>query len=215
MRNFTILMAFLVLFGGEVSAQTPSPSSANGGSVMVNISAPITSQTMLELVRIAQDAVAVGVDAIQINMSSPGGKIGAARFAVNALSALPLRIDTVAMSEVSSAAVALFCSGDRRYIGEGASIYLHQLTRFAELSRKTAAALSQEDDIVQGWYDGVLHSCVTPGTDLDELDYSNRDVVIDAENALRLGIANAPFNDLKNIRPFGRATNIIARETTP
>lgn len=176
----------------------------------INLLSPITSASMADLVSAAQDAVIVGAEEVQIRISSGGGKVYAARFAVNALAALPIRVTTVAMSDVSSSAVALYCAGEERVVAPGASIYLHQLTRFAERSVKTASAQEREDDIVQGWYDTVLRECLANPSDIGKLAvYKERDLILDRDDAYRLGMATTPFTSLRRKRYFGRATNIV------
>ena len=198
-----------------VSAQgtaTPPPVSAPkiGGTMIVNFLGPVTSSSMAEVVRAGQDAVMVGANELQINISSGGGQVNAARFAVNALRALPIKLVTVAMSDVGSSAVALFCAGEERHIAPGASIFLHQLTRFAERSVKTAAAMEREDQIVRGWYDSTLLGCLSDPASMSEIEvYNTRDVILDGLDARRLGMANAQFDALRTKRMFGRAVNVV------
>lgn len=205
-----LLLALCLLGPSAHAQQTSSP--AVGGTMTVNLLGPITSESMAELVRTAQDAVLTGAEEIQIQISSNGGKVYAARFAVNALAALPIKVSTVAMSDVSSSAVAIFCAGENRYVAPGATLYLHQLTRFAERSVKTAAAQQREDTIVHGWYDGMLKRCLARPESMSELAaYQDRDMILDERDILRLGMANAAFADLRRKKYFGRAINIVPR----
>lgn len=198
------------------AAPAPAPAPAKGGTMVVNFLGPVTSASMAEIVRAGQDAVLVGADALQINISSGGGRVYAARFAVNALRALPIKVVTVAMSDVGSSAVALFCAGEERHIAPGASIFLHQLTRFAERSIKTAAAMEREDQIVRGWYDGVLLGCLSDPASMAEIEiYNTRDVILDESDAHRLGMANAEFGTLRARKMFGRAINVVPTELKP
>lgn len=204
----------LALFALPAQAQQGAPIvvPSKGGTMTINLLGMITSESMADVVRTAQDAVLTGVDEIQIQISSGGGKVYAARFAVNALAALPIKVSTVAMSDVSSSAVALFCAGEERYVAPGATVYLHQLTRFAERSMKTAAAQEREDRIVQGWYNGMLENCLSKPEFMKELKgYEDRDMILDDTDIKRLGMANAEFKDLRTKRYFGRANNIVPR----
>ena len=191
----------------------PAPAARKGGTMVVNFVGPVTSASMAELVRAAQDAVLIGADEIQINISSVGGRIYAARFATNALKSLPIKVVTVGMSDVSSSAVALFCAGAERHVAPGASIFLHQLTRFTERSPKTAAAQEREDEIVFGWYDSMLFDCLTDPSMMAEIEvYKARDVILDRDDAYRLGMGNAPFAALRDKKMLGRAVNIVPGE---
>jgi len=199
------------------SATVPAPAPPKkGGTMVVNFLGPVTSASMSDIVRAAHDAVMVGAEELRIAISSGGGSVSAARFAVNALRSMPIKVTTVAMSEVGSSAVALFCIGEERYIAPGASIYLHQLTRFAERSVKTAAAAEREDQIVRGWYDSMLLGCISDPASMAEIEvYNTRDVILDGADARRLGMSNAEFNALRSKTLFGRAVNVVPGELKP
>lgn len=211
MKKFVLAFALFVL-PAHAQQGAPINTPSKGGTMVINLLGPITSESMADVVRAAQDAVLSGVDDVQIQISSVGGKVYAARFAVNALAALPIKVTTVAMSDVSSSAVALYCAGEDRYVAPGGTIYLHQLTRFAERSMKTAAAQEREDRIVQGWYNGMLEQCLSKPESMKELSsYEDRDMILDDVDIKRLGMANRDFFDLKAKPYFGRATNIVPR----
>jgi ATP-dependent protease ClpP protease subunit len=209
---FAALCTLALLAPAHAQQGAPIVAPSKGGTMVINLLGPITSESMADLVRSAQDAVLTGLDEVQIRISSVGGKVYAARFAVNALAALPIKVTTVAMSDVSSSAVAIFCAGEERYVAPGATIYLHQLTRFAERSAKTAAAQQREDEIVLGWYDGMLEKCLADSSDMNRLmGYLDRDLILDAEEIASLGMANAAFETLRAKPYFGRAVNIVPR----
>jgi len=190
-----------------VSVSAPAK---KGGTMVINFLGPVTSGSMADIVRTAQDAVLVGADELQINISSGGGRVYAARFAVNVLRSLPIRIVTVAMSDVGSSAVALFCVGEERYVAPGSSIFLHQLTRFAERSVKTARAQEREDEIVRDWYDTMLAGCLADRASMEEIEvYNDRDLILDDADILRLGMANKAYSSLRDKRLFGRAINVV------
>ena len=87
------------------------------------------------------------------------------------------------------------------YIGEDAS-------RFEKCGRNIKFALGAASQALSD--SGVADN----GIDRSEIDYTSRDVILDEEDALRLGIANRPFEELKSVRPFGRATNIVVKDPT-
>ncbi len=210
MKIAALACAALLGLIAPTAAQDADKPTRKGGTMVVNFLGPVTSASMAEIVRTAQDAVLVGADEIQINISSGGGRVYAARFAVNVLRSLPIKIVTVAMSDVGSSAVALFCAGEERYVAPGASIFLHQLTRFAERSVKTAAAQEREDEIVRGWYDGMLSDCLGKRNSMSEIEvYNDRDLILDDADILRLGMANKAYSTLNDKRQFGRAVNVV------
>ena len=211
-RPFGVFLLCVGLVATPAIAQEAKPSARpkTGGTMIVNFLGPVTSASMAEIVRAGQDAVLVGADELQINISSGGGRVYAARFAVNVLRSLPIKVVTVAMSDVGSSAVALFCAGEERYVAPGSSIFLHQLTRFAERSVKTARAQEREDEIVRGWYDTMLAGCLADRTSMDEIEvYNERDLILDDADILRLGMANKAYSSLRDKRLFGRAVNVV------
>ncbi len=188
----------------------PSPFGNTGGTAVINFVAPVSDNTMAELVRNAQNSVLTGADAVQINISSPGGSVPAIQFAVNSLRALPVPVHTVAMSSLASAAVALFCMGEKRYIGDGASLYLHQQRGYRDFTEKTAAAISRDYALNNAWYNSVLEQCIGRDADFAVLDYSSRDVVIDKHQAITLGMMTNPFAELRKIKIRPPAMNVVA-----
>jgi ATP-dependent protease ClpP protease subunit len=223
MKTAALACAALLGFTTPATAQDATKPAApqatqparKGGTMVVNFLGPVTSASMAEIVRAAQDAVLVGADELQINISSGGGRVYAARFAVNVLRSLPIKVVTVAMSDVGSSAVALFCAGEERYVAPGASVFLHQLTRFAERSVKTARAQEREDKIVRGWYDGMLSDCLGERNSMSEIEiYNDRDLILDDADILRLGMANRAYSSLREKRLFGRAVNVVPGELT-
>ncbi len=182
----------------------------NGGMAIINFVAPVTSKTMAELVRNAQNAVIGGADSIRINISSGGGSVYAMQFAVNVLKTLAVPIETVAMSQIASAAVALYCAGDTRYMANGAGLYLHQQTGYHEIQDKTAAAIVREYTLNKRWYDGILYACTHEHADHTMLDYSARDVVIDEDQATALGMTTGSIGDLAKGKIWGLAVNVTA-----
>ena len=186
------------------------PTRPKGGTAIINFVAPVTSNTMALLAKNAQNAAINGADTIRINISSAGGSVAAAQFAINVLKSLPVKIETAAMSQIASAAVALFCTGEKRYMGNGASLYLHQQSGYREVQEKTAAALTREYELGKAWYNGLLDTCITEGADRALLDYSSRDVVIDVEQAQALGMITDPFSDMRKVKTWGLVMNVVA-----
>ena len=191
----------------------PSTVKRDGGTAIVNFVAPVTAKTMAELAKTVQNAAIGGAEAIRINISSRGGSVHAIQFAVNVLDSLPVKIETVAMSQIASAAVALYCAGDERYMAKGSGLYLHQQRGFEEIQDKTAAAVMREYELDKEWYDGLLASCADEDADRTVLDYSARDVVIDVDQATALGMATAPMPELDPKKTWGLAVNVIAPES--
>jgi len=117
-------------------------------------------------------------------------------------------IETTAMSPIASAAVSLFCMGEKRYMGEGANLYLHQQTGYPTLQDKTVGASIRKFELNNEWYDDLLHGCITEDADRATLDYSSRDVVIDVEQATALGMVTGPFSDLRDARIWGMVMTV-------
>ncbi len=191
----------------------PLPINHRGGTAIINFVAPISSKTMANLAETAQNAVIGGADAIRINISSRGGSLHAIQFGVNVLKNLPVPVETVAMSQIASAAVALYCAGEKRYMADGAALYLHQQRGYEEIQVKTATAVVRELELSTRWYDDLLHACAREGVDRTMLDYSARDVVIDSEQATSLGMVTAPMKELAGAKTWGLAMNVTAPDS--
>ncbi len=195
-----------------VTMPMPTPPSFDGGTAVINFVAPVTAKTMAELAQSAQTAAIGGADAIRINISSRGGSLHAIQFAVNVLKNLPIPVETVAMSQIASAAVALYCAGQERYMAEGSALYLHQQRGFEEIQLKTAGAVVRELELSTEWYDDVLRGCAEEGIDPATLDYSVRDLVIDTEQAAKIGMATASMDALDHESVWGTPLTVIAPE---
>lgn len=192
-----------------------APPSINrkGGTAIINFVAPVTAKTMASLAENAQNAVISGADAIRINISSQGGSVHAMQFGVNVLKSLSVPIETVAMSQIASAAVALYCAGDKRYMADGSGLYLHQQRGYHEIQDKTAAAVVREYELNNRWYDGLLHACTNEDAERDILDYSARDVVVDLDQATALGMVTSPMTDLGKAKIWGLVMNVTAPDS--
>ena len=187
----------------------------NGGTAIINFVASVSPKTMAELAQSAQNAVIGGADAIRLNISSRGGSLHAVQFAVNVLRNLPVPVETVAMSQIASAAVALYCAGEKRYMADGAALYLHQQRGFEEIQVKTAGAVMRELELSTIWYDDLLRDCVDAGADPSVLDYSALDVVIDSEQARSLGMVTGEMPELDRATIWGGALNGTAPDASP
>jgi len=182
----------------------------DGGTAIINFVARVDDETMADLAMTAQNAVIGGAEAIRINISSQGGSTSASQFAVNVLMNLPVPVETVAMSEIASAAVALYCAGEKRAMANGATLYLHQQWSFREIQDKTAAAVVREHRLSSRWYEDLIHACTDADSDRSLLDYSSRDVVIDKSQATELGMVTAKMGDLSMKKTWGPVINVVS-----
>lgn len=182
----------------------------DGGTAIINFVADVDDETMADLAVSAQNAVIGGADRIRINISSQGGSVYAMQFAVNVLRNLGVPVETVAMSHIASAAVALYCAGEDRYMADGSTLYLHQQRSFAEIQDKTAAAMVRSHRLSSHWYEDLVRACTDADADRALLDYSARDVVIDKKQATELGMVTAAMKDMPKGKVWGRAINVIA-----
>jgi len=193
---------------------TPYGMPRKGGTAVINFIAPVTPKTMADLVKNAQNAVISGAEGIRINISSPGGSVTAMQFAVNVLKTLSVPIETAAMSSIGSAAVALFCMGEKRYMGEGTSIFLHQQTNYQEVQDKTIGALVRRFEVDNAWYDALLYDCIDEDTDRAMLDDTTYDLIIDAEQAKEMGMATHAIEDLRDTEVWGMVINVTGPDVT-
>jgi|GEM_PF-2527766 len=190
----------------------PKPINRNGGMAIINFLGPVNDKSMAALVKNAHDAVLGGADGIRINISSPGGSTTSMQFAINSLQNLPVPVETVAMSYIASAAVALYCAGEKRYMARGAALHLHQQTVMQRIMDKTADAALRSYALTSGWYDGVVRDCTADDADMSVLDYKTRDAVIDVEQATTLGMVTGKMADLQGVETWGMAINVIGSD---
>jgi len=182
----------------------------DGGTAIINFVAYVDDETMADLAMTAQNAVIGGADRIRINISSQGGSVYAMQFAVNVLKTLGVPVETVAMSHIASAAIALYCAGEDRYMADGATLYLHQQRGFAEIQEKTAAAMLRSHRLSSHWYEDLIRNCTKSDADRALLDYSSRDVVIDKKQATELGMTTAAMTDMPKGEIWGPAINVTS-----
>jgi ATP-dependent protease ClpP protease subunit len=110
--------------GQESAAPTPNQ------PIVVLFIGQITGESMQRLMSLVTVQVAKGADDITIALSSGGGDTGAAFGAYNAIKALEnqnsrIKVKTVNIGSVASAAVILFCAGNERYSLPNANFLIH------------------------------------------------------------------------------------------
>lgn len=103
-------------------------STAESKSVIINFVAPITGDTVNNLIRVVTDQATRGNSKITILISSGGGDTTAGLAAYNILRHLNnAEITTFNIGNVDSAAMLLFCAGSKRYSlpGPGTRFLIH------------------------------------------------------------------------------------------
>ncbi len=95
-------------------------------AVVINFNSLIKDNEVNNLVHIITNEVAQGRHVFHININSDGGNVDSLFYVKDILEQLPIAISTSA-TDVKSAAVSLFCLGDKRYANDSAVFMIHQI----------------------------------------------------------------------------------------
>ena len=127
---------------------------------------------------------------IILNINSPGGHVDELMALVDMLESMPAPVITRAYGEICSCGFVLFCIGDERYIGPNTSLMYHELSygiygkdsevrNFHDYSKKLQRRI---DRLIKAKTGITLKQ-------LDEWKKTNKDKWLEADEAVKLGIA--------------------------
>ena len=187
---------------------TPEQIAANRDrTVIVHFSTYVTNSTMLSLVYTVQSYFRLGYRSFVIPMKSPGGDPDSALYAYEMLTALPVEIATVAAGPVDSAAIILFCMGDRRYAAPGSSFLFHPMrSLFTSQDMRNQEAMQRSIDATTGWIEAINEDCFggAPGT----WDLERRDFRVLVDEAREVGMVNAEGSWFDGVGTLGSISYI-------
>lgn len=126
---------------------------------------------------------------IIINLNSPGGNVDDLLAIVDLLRSMYAPVITRGFGQMCSAGFVLFCAGDERFVGPNCTLMYHTLSygTWGKMADITDYALYNEkvqkrmDDIIVS-NTGLTHEMLT--------SWKRQDVWLDAEDAVKLGIAH-------------------------
>jgi ATP-dependent protease ClpP protease subunit len=120
---------------------------------------------------------------------------------------MPVKIDTVAMGNVDSAGILIYCIGEKRHVVPGSSFLFHPMvTRGISQSRRSEEAASRSIESMNTWIDGVFEDCF--GGMPTEWDIDRRDYRALASEATEIGLANAGPDFMADGAPVGAVSFI-------
>lgn len=99
-----------------------------GERVVIKFFAPVTGETVDDLLEAVDERLKQGADEFVILMSTPGGNVHFGLSAYNYLKGIPASITMHNFGSVDSIGLVLFCAGDKRYCVPQASFLVHGVT---------------------------------------------------------------------------------------
>ena len=127
---------------------------------------------------------------IILNINSPGGHVDELIALVDMLESMPAPVITRAYGQVCSCGFVLFCVGDERYVGNNASLMYHELAYGVWGKDSEVKNFHDYSAKLQKRIDKLIKS--KTGITLKQLKEwrkTNQDKWLDAEEAVKLGIA--------------------------
>lgn len=127
---------------------------------------------------------------IILNINSPGGHVDELLALVDMLESMPAPVITRAYGQVCSCGFVLFCIGDERYVGNNASLMYHEIgygiwgkdSEVKNFQTYSSKMQKRIDKIIKNKTGVTLKQ-------LKEWRSHNQDKWLDAEEAVKLGIA--------------------------
>lgn len=134
-------------------------------------------------------------DPIKIYINSPGGDVNAMFSIIDSRMVLKSPVFTVNYGEASSAAAALFASGDKRFIMENARVMIHAAWGLAignadEVQEQAEALRELTDKYVK-----LLSQYTGKKEEEIKKDIAGQDLWMDAEEAIQYGAADMVLTD--------------------
>lgn len=129
-------------------ADTPLSQTHPGGCYLF-FNAEINPKSIEQLLHLSTDGIKHGFQRLTLCISSAGGDPDSAVYAFNALSALPIQVNTHNVSAVQSAAVTLFLAGVKRTANPNSFFFFHQTACPADSGRPTKSYLTERMKIAQ------------------------------------------------------------------
>ncbi len=173
-------------------------------TVVVNFTSFISSASSLQLVVLVQDHYRRGYRKFLIPMQTAGGSVYGAMYAYEALSAMPIEIATVAMGNVDSAGIYLYCLGDRRYATPGSSFLFHPIQGAMTPNRREQEATERMIEAMVDWTHKVNRDCF--GDTPEEWDLDRRDYRVMMDEATEVGLVNAGSDYFEAVSDLGSVT---------
>lgn len=99
------------------------------GGCYIGFNAIIDRKAAEQLVQAAAQASQAGFPEVTLCLSSLGGDVDQAFYALNMLRALPIKVHTHAVASISSCTNVVYLAGDRRTASPEATFYFHLTSR--------------------------------------------------------------------------------------
>lgn len=196
-------------YGGNAAREklTPEEIEANGEkTVIINFMSDVNYWSALQLVVQVQGYYRDGYRKFVIPIQTAGGAVASAMYAYETISRMPITITTVALGDVDSSGVYLYCMGEKRYAAPGATFLFHPMNGSLNPNRRGQEAAERRIENLTVWSDGVNKACF--GEVPDAWDLERRDYRVLADEAGEVGLVNAGSDYFEGIEPIGDVTYV-------
>lgn len=184
---------------------TPEEIEANGEkTVIIHFMTTVTPVSALSLVILIQGYYKDGYRNFVIPIQTGGGSVSSALYAYETLTRMPISISTVAVGDVDSSGVALFCIGKKRYASPSSSFLFHPMSGSMNPNHRAQEAAQRKIDNMSTWFDNVTEKCI--GKVPEAWDLDRRDYRVLSEEASEVGLVNSGADYFEDIGPIGDVT---------
>jgi len=175
-------------------------------TVIIHFTGNVTYLSALQLVVMVQEYFRRGYRKFVMPIQTGGGAVLSAMYAHETLSRMPIEFSTVAIGNVDSSGVYLYCLGDKRYAAPGASFLFHPMRGMIDSNRRGQEAAEREVESLNTWSDGVIKGCF--GEKPEEWDLERRDYRVTTGEASAVGLVNAGSDYFEDMGPLGEISYV-------
>ena len=187
---------------------TPEEIEQNGKeTVIVHFMGGVSSMTTLQLIVSVQDYFRKGYRDFIIPIQTNGGSVYAAMYAYETLKRMPITISTMAVGNVDSAGIFLFCLGEKRYAAPESSFLFHPMSGAMNVDMRRQEAAKVALDNLISWSNGLYEDCFS-GT-REEWDLERQDYRLSAVEAGEVGLVNSGADYFQDVETVGEVSYVM------
>ncbi len=160
--------------------------------VVINYFGKVNATNAGYLARIILDEVANNNRDFHININSTGGDPDSGLAAFNIIESLPVTVTTFNANEVQSAAVHLYCLGERKYAYPESFFMIHPVKwKIDDLTMTDIQAKYLHSQVIDQRIGNIAESCMDISRDeIREYFNGNQDFYFTAEQAKSIGLVD-------------------------
>jgi len=170
-------------------------------TIIIHFMADVSYWSGLQLVIMVQDYYRDGYRKFVMPIQTAGGTVASAMYAYETLSRMPIEFSTVAMGDVDSSGIMLYCLGQKRYASPAATFLFHPMSGTVNSNRRGQEAAERQIENLNVWTDTVNKDCF--GEIPESWDLERQDYRVLAKEASEVGLVNAGEDYFAEIGPIG------------